>query len=247
MYRDPTESRRVNALELEEIRKGGGVIESGSGRSGAPVKKFRWADLGTVLSNRKLWGIYIGQYADDVDDVVFPDVVSQLPRRLPPLRFYQRRFPDVAGGVAAVSRGILRRAEFGLVVGSVDAARRFALDGAQSPDCDWAAVVVGIIGANYVTSPNLVVLFLTIAFFGNGFASITWVLVSSLAPKRLIGLTGGVFNLFGNLPSITVPIVLGLLVRGHDFRLGLVFIGCMGVLGALSYVFIVGRIERVEE
>jgi ACS family D-galactonate transporter-like MFS transporter len=40
---------------------------------------------------------------------------------------------------------------------------------------------------------------MAVAFFGNGFASITWSLVSSLAPMRLIGLTGGVFNFVGGL------------------------------------------------
>ena len=35
-----------------------------------------------------------------------------------------------------------------------------------------------IIGANYVTSTGWVIAFMTIAFFGNGFASITWSLVS---------------------------------------------------------------------
>jgi ACS family D-galactonate transporter-like MFS transporter len=36
---------------------------------------------------------------------------------------------------------------------------------------------------------------MALAFFGNGFASITWSLVSSLAPMRLIGLTGGCLTL----------------------------------------------------
>jgi len=31
------------------------------------------------------------------------------------------------------------------------------------------------------------------AFFGNGLASITWIFVSTIAPKHLIGLAGGVF------------------------------------------------------
>jgi ACS family D-galactonate transporter-like MFS transporter len=57
---------------------------------------------------------------------------------------------------------------------------------------------------------------MTIAFFGNGFASITWPLVSGLAPARLLGLTGGVFNLIGNLAAIATPIVIGLLVGKVD-------------------------------
>lgn len=51
-----------------------------------------------------------------------------------------------------------------------------------------------IMGANYTNDPMMIMCLMALAFFGNGFASITWSLVSSLAPMRLIGLTGGVFN-----------------------------------------------------
>lgn len=64
-------------------------------------------------------------------------------------------------------------------------------------------------GANYTNDPMMIMCLMALAFFGNGFASITWSLVSSLAPMRLIGLTGGVFNFAGGLGGITVPLVVG--------------------------------------
>lgn len=42
-------------------------------------------------------------------------------------------------------------------------------------------------GANYTNDPMMIMCLMALAFFGNGFASITWSLVSSLAPMRLIG------------------------------------------------------------
>ncbi len=57
---------------------------------------------------------------------------------------------------------------------------------------------------------------MALAFFGNGFALITWSLVSS-APMCLIGLTGGVFNFAGGLGGITVPLVVGYLAQGYGF------------------------------
>ncbi len=104
-----------------------------------------------------------------------------------------------------------------------------------------------IIGANYVRTPNLIIAFMALAFFGNGLASIAWSLVSAVAPKRLIGLTGGVFNFIGNMSSITVPVVIGSLVRGGDFSLALTYISGMALIGALSYILVVGRIERLPE
>jgi ACS family D-galactonate transporter-like MFS transporter len=102
-----------------------------------------------------------------------------------------------------------------------------------------------IIGANYVSSPALIIFFMALAFFGNGFATITWVLVSSLAPKHLIGLTGGVFNFIGQLASVIVPIAIGYLARDGNFEPALLLIGSITIAGACSYIFIVGKIERI--
>lgn len=78
-------------------------------------------------------------------------------------------------------------------------------------------LTVAMIGANFTDSTAMVIVFLSIAFFGNGLASITWSLVSALAPERLLGLTGGMFNFIGNLSSIATPIVIGLLVTDDSF------------------------------
>ena len=98
-----------------------------------------------------------------------------------------------------------------------------------------------------IDSEPMIILFLTFAFFCNGVASIHWSLVSATAPERLIGLTSSVFNLVGGVAGILSPIVIGFLLRGGDFRLPLVFIACIEALGVFSYIFVVGRLERVPE
>jgi len=98
-----------------------------------------------------------------------------------------------------------------------------------------------------VDRPAAIVGFLALAFFGNGLASITWSLVSAIAPQRLLGLTGGVFNFFGNLSGITVPIVIGYLAKYYGFSAGLAYIALLALLGAMSYVFVVGRVERLPD
>jgi ACS family D-galactonate transporter-like MFS transporter len=104
-----------------------------------------------------------------------------------------------------------------------------------------------IIGANYVDSEPLIILFLTFAFFCNGVASIHWSLVSATAPERLIGLTSSVFNCVGGIAGILSPIVIGLLLKAGDFRLPLVFIAVIEMMGVFSYIFVVGKLERVRE
>lgn len=63
LYRSPTEHKQANKAELEHIEKGGGLINMHARDAHAPKPKFEWRNLKKVFSYRKLWGIYIGQFA----------------------------------------------------------------------------------------------------------------------------------------------------------------------------------------
>jgi MFS transporter, ACS family, D-galactonate transporter len=245
-YRDPGESRLVNAAEINYIQAGGGLAEAAAGRA-VSIQRFSWADLRQTLSHRKLWGIYVGQYAVTSTmwffltwfptylvkyrhlDFIKGSFLSSLPASLPFLAAFCGILCSGFLSDFLMKRGV-----------SVSTARKV-------PIISGLLLSTSIIGANFVDSPNLVVMFLTIAFFGNGFSSISWVMVSSLAPKRLLGLTGGVFNFFGNLPSIFVPIIVGCLIHEDNFKPALAYIATVALVGALSYIFIVGRVERIKE
>ena len=108
-------------------------------------------------------------------------------------------------------------------------------------------ISTSIVGANFVDSPALIIACLALAFFGNGLASITWSMVSAMAPERLIGLTGGMFNFIGNLSAICVPIVIGFLVKDGSFAPAIAFIGVTALIGALCYGLVVGKVERLPE
>ena len=115
----------------------------------------------------------------------------------------------------------------------------------KTPVITGLVLSVFIIGANYVSNPALIIFFMCLAFFGNGLASITWIFVSALSPERLLGLTGGVFNFMGGLSAIFTPLIIGYLIRGNNFAPAIIFVGVVGVLGALSYIFLVGKVERI--
>jgi len=61
-----------------------------------------------------------------------------------------------------------------------------------------------------------------------------------------VGLTGGMFNFFGNLSAIAVPVIIGLLVSEGDFAPALVFIALLALGGACSYIFLVGEVSRID-
>jgi len=239
IYRDPLQHTSVNEDELDYIEKGGGLISRT--KKEKQETGFRWEHLKEVFSYRKLWGIYLGQFCLGSSMWFFLTWFPTYLVKYRGLDFLQSGFlasaPFLAAFCGILSSGFL--SDFMIRKGiSVEIARK-------TPVVTGLLLTVAIVGANYVESPVLIILFMCIAFFGNGFASITWIFVSTLAPKHLVGLTGGVFNFIGNLSAIAIPIIVGIVARGGDFAPALMIIACLGISGALFYIFMVGKVERV--
>jgi len=194
-----------------------------------------------VCRHRKLWGVYLGQFA----------VASTLWFFLTWFPVYLEQYRGFRLGAMGWLRSVPFLAAFaGIILSGLLSdwlVRRGWSAGAarKTPVILGLLATTAIIGANYVEDPAQVILFLSIAFFGNGMASITWVFISLIAPQPVLGLAGGVFNFFGNLASIVVPIVIGRLVAGGDFAPALVFIAAIALAGVCSYVFVVGSAERL--
>jgi len=104
-----------------------------------------------------------------------------------------------------------------------------------------------IVAANFVDDNVLVIAVLSVAFFGQGMVNLGWTLITDVAPKPLIGLTGGVFNLCANLAGIVTPLVVGFIVAATgSFFYALGFIAVVALIGAFSYIFILGPVRRVD-
>lgn len=240
-YRDPAESPRMNDAELKYIQTGGGLADRSTATA---AEKFCFADLLKVLSYRKLWGIYIGQIAVNSTIWFF---LTWFPTYLVKYRhmdFIKAGFlaslPFLAAFCGILFSGFI--SDFMMRRGlSATTARKI-------PVITGLLLCTSIVGANYVANEHqsLIIMFLSIAGFGSGMSAIAWVFVSALAPKRLLGLTGGMFNFIGNLATIIVPLGIGLVVTGDDFTPGLFFVASLAMTGALCYIFVVGRVERVE-
>jgi ACS family D-galactonate transporter-like MFS transporter len=103
-----------------------------------------------------------------------------------------------------------------------------------------------IVLANFVQSNTAVVAILSVAFFAQGMAALGWTLVSDIAPEGMLGLTGGIFNVAANLAGIITPLVVGFIVASTgSFVWALGFIGIIALIGAASYIFVVGDIKRI--
>jgi ACS family D-galactonate transporter-like MFS transporter len=239
-YRDPLEHSSVNKAELDYIEKGGGVLR-GKGHNAGKKAAWRREDWKQVFSNRTLWGVYIGQFCVNATLWFFLTWFPTYLVQYRGLSFLKTGFlasiPFLSACAGLLLSGFL--SDYLIKKGrSVSMARK-------TPIIFGLLLSGSIVGANYTDDTSLVIFFMSLAFFGAGMALISWVFVSLLSPRHLIGLTGGVFNFMGNLASIVVPIVIGYLASGGNFEPALVFIGALGLAGACSYIFIVGKIERV--
>ena len=244
-YRDPAAFPGVNAAEIALIRASGGIPDLSS-RTGARREASGGSlrrDFAVVLGRRKLWGIYFGHFAWSTTSTFF---LTWFPTYLVTYRhldFIKAGFfaslPFIGAVVGVLCSGVLSDWLY---------RRGFSLGFARkTPIVGGLALSTVIVGANFVERPALIIFFLSLSFFANGLASIHWSLVSATAPERLIGLTSGVFNGVGGLAGITAPVIIGLLLRGGDFTRPLTFIACVALLGAGSYIFVVGKLERVTE
>ncbi|STI52799.1 D-galactonate transporter [Escherichia coli] len=53
------------------------------------------------------------------------------------------------------------------------------------------------------------------------------------------------FNFAGGLGGITVPLVVGYLAQGYGFAPALVYISAVALIGALSYILLVGDVSAL--
>lgn len=240
-YRDPQDHKSINKEELAliEERK---VDSTENTKTAQPSKKYTKADFKSAFTNKKLWGIYIGQFCLGGTLMFF---LTWFPTYLVEYR-----------GLDFIKSGFLASVPFlaafcGVLISGFTS-DYLVKKGVSKELSRKAPIVIGmllttcIVGANYTDDTFWVITFLSIAFFGNGLASIAWVFVSLLAPKNLVGLVGGCFNAIGGLSAVCVPIIIGLLVNDGDFKPALVFIAGLAVIGSCSYLFLVGKIERID-
>ena len=236
LYRDPSQSRRLNEAERAHIAAGGGLEYKGA-------FQFSWSMVGRLLAKRQILGASLGQFASN-STLVF--LITWFPTYLATERhmdFIKSGFyvalPYVSASVGvllggAVSDWLVRR------TGS-------ATIGRKAPIIAGLLLISTILSANFIEDNGLLILVMSIAAFGQGICNLGWTLISDVAPKAQIGLTSGIFNLCANLAGIVTPIVIGLAVQATgSFHGALVYVGIVALLGACSYIFLLGDVRRLE-
>jgi ACS family glucarate transporter-like MFS transporter len=251
LVHNPMDHPRIQPAELDYIAKGGAIVDvdrrSNGNGGGAPASAPSGAELraavSCLLSSRMMWGIYLGQFTINTLTYFF---ITWFPVYL----VQQRGMSILSAGLVASVPAIC--GFIGGVLGGVwsDALLRRGLSltvARKVPIVGGMMLSTIMIGCNYVDTPWLVVALMALSFFGKGIGALGWAVVSDTVPKQIAGLSGGLFNTFGNLSSITTPIVIGYIVHTTgSFDGALIFVGANAVVATLSYLVITGEIKRLE-
>ena len=240
----PKDHPSVSSSELKYIEEGGALVDlDGAQRNALPPAVDTFACIKELLGNRMLLGVYIGQYCINTLTYFFltwfPVYLVQ-ERHMTILKAgFVASLPAIAGFLGGVVGGTIsdRLAKAGF---SLSMSRKV-------PIVCGMLLSMSMIACNYIEQDMFVVAVMALAFFGKGVGALGWAVVADTSPKEAGGLSGALFNTFGNIAGITTPIVVGYIVQGTgSFAGALVFVGANAAVTIFSYVFIVGEIKRVK-
>jgi MFS transporter, ACS family, glucarate transporter len=239
----PKDHPGVNEAEFDYIKEGGALVDLDAAGAKAADTGPKWSYISQLLSNRMMLGVYLGQYCINTLTYFFLTWFPVYLVKERGLSILQAGFvatlPALCGFIGGVLGGVISDAILQRTK-SLTLARKIPIVGGM-------LLSMAIIGCNYVDTQALVVGFMALAFFGKGIGALGWAVVSDTSPKEAGGVSGGLFNTFGNLSSITTPIIIGyILAATGSFAGALVFVGLNALLAAVAYLVIVGRIERVQ-
>jgi len=241
---EPRDHPRLSEAEREMLREGGALVEGIPGKerpktAGADLRR----QLKVLLGTPTLLGLYLGQFFINTLTYFF---ITWFPVYLVEERGLSvinaglfATVPAICGFIGGVLGGVfsdwLLRRGYSLTV-----ARKVPVVGGM-------LLALAILGCNYTDDNTMILVFMSLAFFGKGIGALGWAVMSDVAPRDCAGLSGGIFNMFGNMSSIVTPIVIGwILLETGSFNLVLSLVAASALLAALSYLVLVGRIRRIE-
>ncbi|PLM03861.1 MFS transporter, partial [Klebsiella pneumoniae] len=241
---DPNNHPGVNQKELDYIAEGGALINMDQKSSAQKVPfSVKMGQIKQLIGSRMMIGIYIGQYCINALTYFF---ITWFPVYLVQARGmsilkagFVASIPAVCGFVGGVLGGVIsdwlmRR------TGSLNIARK-------TPIVLGMLLSMTMLMCNYVNVEWMVIGFMAMAFFGKGIGALGWAVMADTAPKEISGLSGGLFNMFGNISGIVTPIAIGYIVgTTGSFNGALIYVGIHALVAVLSYLVLVGDIKRIE-
>ena len=237
------EHPRISDAEIVAIERGGGLVDTDHGNMATSgTNTLAWATVKMLLSHRMLVGIYIGQYCITTLTwfflTWFPVYLAQA-RHMSILKVgFAAAVPGLCGGVGGILGGVL--SDKLLHQGhSLSFARKV-------PIMAGMALSMTMLACNYAQTQSIMLLWMSVSFFGKGVGALGWTVISDTSPKGMVGINGALFNFIGNMAGITTPIIIGYLVeKTGSFNDVLIFVSLTALCAMVSYGPMVGEIRRL--
>ncbi|MBE2172470.1 MFS transporter [Acinetobacter oleivorans] len=241
----PEKHPTINSNEFKYLQAGGAITSMGENQLKVADEnnKMNFKNIKKLLSSRMLLGIFIAQYCITCLTYFF---LTWFPVYL----VKERHMSILEAGFAAVLPALC--GFIGGVLGGVISDKLIKMNKSLTfsrkfPIIFGMLLSTSIVVCNYVDSQTAILFFMSLAFFGKGFGALGWAVMSDVAPKEMVGLSGGLFNTFGNTAGIVIPIVIGYIINSTgSFNGALVFVGIHAVIAIICYLFMVGKIQRFE-
>ena len=241
VVQSPSRHKAISKREYAYIEEGGALVNLD--RPAAAPQPIRWGILGQLLANRMLLGIYLAQYCITALTYFYSTWFGLYLIQARHMSLVKAGVMSSGPAIAGFVGGVL-----GGVVSDYLLKRGMGLSPARKTVIIIGLVIsCAILGCNYTDSQTMVMLFMSVAFFGKGVAALGWAVMSDAAPREATGIAGSVFNLFGNAAGIFTPIVIGYILQAtnNSWDLALVFLFAHSIVAMISYAFITGEIKRV--
>ncbi|RPE30147.1 ACS family glucarate transporter-like MFS transporter [Acinetobacter sp. BIGb0102] len=241
----PEKHPTINSDEFKYLQAGGAITSMGENQLKVTDEnnKMNFKNIKKLLSSRMLLGIFIAQYCITCLTYFF---ITWFPVYL----VKERQMSILEAGFAAVLPALC--GFIGGVLGGVISDKLIKMNKSLTfsrkfPIIFGMLLSTSIVVCNYVDSQTAILFFMSLAFFGKGFGALGWAVMSDVAPKEMVGLSGGLFNTFGNTAGIVIPIAIGYIINSTgSFNGALVFVGIHAVIAIICYLFMVGKIQRFE-
>lgn len=247
LYRSPKRHPKASQEEISYIEAGGARTADydRTQQQSRGANDIRWRDL---FKYRTIWGMMIGFFCLNFVIYFF---ITWFPSYLENARGFNLLQLGIYGTIPAIvaipggwigglfSDFLVRRGT------SLTVARKVCLVGGMlfSSVIALAAIVPSAAGA---------LALLSVSYASLTFAAASvWSLPADVAPQvaegsttSWVGSIGGIQNFASNIAGIASPAVLGAVLGiTGSFVGGLITAGVLAIIGALSYLFIVGRVE----
>ena len=235
-YRNPREHPRASSDEIDYIEQGGGRVDEDAAEVGGVA--MRW---GQLFGYRTIWGMMLGFFCLNFVIYFF---ITWFPSYLVDARHFSLLKFGLVGAIPALI------AVAGGWTGGLFS-DRLIRNGVSLTKARKIPMVGGLLFSSVIALavivPNgwVALGLLSLSYASLTFASASvWSLPADVAPShRQVASIGGIQNFASNLAGIGSPLLLGVLkgITG-SFVLPLIITGAVGIVGALTYCFVVGPI-----